>query len=221
MVERNFPSTCRSKIVPCKWWWLLILQIHPDILFFLILKTLSLLSAECGFPLGGKNNFKQSRVSAITLDCSLWTRLRMRRKWQVYEIRGIEIESNCSLSPPKQEQGDIKWNTEETSSKQNKGKWLFVQCIIKPWNSLPQDVVDVVNLHEFKKEGKHSWKKKSSRTIKYKDITSGSGRRWNANLKTLGECSEEVSLCCFTFPQAYIYCWPLSGKGGCMGWILE
>lgn len=140
---------------------------------------------------------------------------------EVYKMRGIEIESNCSLSPPKQEQGDIKWNTEEGSSKQNKGKWLFIQCIIKPWNSLPQDVVDVVNLHGFKKDWKRSWKKKSSRAIKYKDITSGSGRHWNANPKMLGECSEEVSLCCFTFPQAYIYCWPLSGRGRCVRWLLE
>lgn len=220
MVERNFPSTHRSKIVPCKWWWLLILQIHPDILFFLILNTLSLLSAQCGFPLGGKNNFKQSRVSVITSDCSLRTSLWMRGRWQrsVKSKRHGNDKQLFSVFSKTRARGHQMEHGGD-GFKTNKGKWFFIQCIIKPWNSLPQDVVDAVNLHGFKKDWTSSWKKNSSRAIKYKDITSGSGRCCNANLKMLWECSEEISLCHFTFPQACINSWPLSERGTCVRWI--
>lgn len=217
MVERNFPSTHRSKIVPCKWWWLLILQIHPDISFFLILNTLSLFSAHYGFPLGGKNNFKQSRVGVITLDCSLRTRLWMRGRWQrSVKSKGhgndeqlFSVFSKTRARGHQMEHGGDGFKT-------NKGKWFFIQCVIKPWNSLPQDVVDAVNLHGFKKDWTSSWKKNSSRAIKYKDITSGSGRCCNANLKMLWECSEEVSLCYFTFPPSmYLLLGPVRKRYMC------
>lgn len=197
------------------------LQIHPDILFFLILKILSLLSAQCGFPLDGKNNFKQSRVTVITLDCSLRTRswMRHRRQRSMKSKQHGNWEQLFSVSSKTRARGH-QMKHQVDGFKTNKGKWFFIQCIIKPWNSLPQDVVDAVNLHGFKKDWTSSWKRNSSRAIKYKDITSGSGRCWNANLKKLGECSEEVSLCYFTFPQACIHCWPLSGRGRCVRWIL-
>lgn len=33
-----------------------------------------------------------------------------------------------------------------------KGKYFFMQHKIKPWNSLPQDVVNVISFHGFKKQ---------------------------------------------------------------------
>lgn len=99
--------------------------------------------------------------------------------------------------------------------KTNKGKLFFIQCIIKPWNSLPQDVVDAVNLHGFKKNWTSSWKKNSPELLNTKtlppapeDTEMQISRCWESALRkshfafslfpkqvlTVGPCQEEVDM---------------------------
>lgn len=45
-------------------------------------------------------------------------------------------------------------------------KCLFTQCIIKTWNSLQEDVLEVIN--RFKKQLGAAWKKRLSGSVKLK-----------------------------------------------------